>query len=153
MPSITKTLLGAMRIVPETGETGWGSEVTQILVDLIDSNNVLVVKLSGGQIVPAFPVATPAALAAGATLTPVAYTHRIESTGGAVILSTSTPIAAGQFDGQQIELVGLSDTDTVEIQASGNVLQNGAIILGAGDTIGYWWDNTDSLWKEKYRNN
>jgi hypothetical protein len=150
--SIAKTLLNSARTVPETGETGWGSEVTQILVDLIDSNNVTVNKLASGALVLVFGVDTPAALAASATITPVDQEMRIQSTGGAVIIDTTTPIAAGEFDGQQLELTGLSDTNTVEIQDSGNVAQNGDIILGLGDVIRYWWDNTRSVWQEQFRN-
>lgn len=151
--SIVKTLLNASRIVPETGETGWGSEVTQILLDLIDSNNVTVNKLASGVLVLDFSVATPAALAAGATITQTAQEMRIQSTGGAVILSAGTPITAGEFDGQQLELTGLSDANTVEIPDGGTVAQNGDVILGLADAIRYWWDNTRSVWQEQYRNN
>ncbi len=44
--SIAKTLLGQVRQVFTVGETGWGPETTQILLDLIDSNNITVQKLA-----------------------------------------------------------------------------------------------------------
>lgn len=150
--SIAKTLLGSARLVPETGETGWGDEGTQILVDLIDIANVLVQKLTSGALVLVYPTAT-ATLAASATLTQSAPIMRIKSTGGAVTLDTTTPITAGEFDGQQLEIVGTDNTDTVTIPNSGNVFLNGLILLTSGVRIGLEWFDSNSLWVEKTRNN
>ena len=151
--SIPKTLLGATRQVPQTGETGWGSEGTQILVDLIDSNNITVQKLSSGALVFVLNVVTAAALAAGATLTPAATVMRVLSTGGAVTLSAATAITAGQFDEQHLEVVGTDAVNTVTIPDAGIMDINGLILLGLGTRISLAWDNGAMLWREKSRNN
>ncbi len=150
--SISKTLLGATRLVPETGETGWGSETTQILVDLIDSNNINVQKLAAGGLVRVIP-ATTATPAAASTLTPTSSYMRISGSGGAVTLNTTTPITAGEFDGQELDLEGTSDANTVTIEASGNTKFNGDIVLVDGTFIKLRWNNTASEWRELSRNN
>lgn len=150
--SIPKTLLGSARQVPETGETGWGGEGTQILVDLIDSNNIAVQKLASGALVLVFPTAT-ASLAAGATLTQTAPIMRVASTGGAVTLSAATAIAAGEHDGQQIEIMGTDNTNTVTIPDSGNVDLNGLIVLSDHVAITLEWFDGDSKWVERTRSN
>lgn len=151
--SIAKTLLGAARLVPQTGETGWGSEVTQIVLDLIDSNNITVQRLASGSLVMAYNVATAAALAGGATLTQTARVMRVASTGGAVILDTTTPITAGEYDEQQLEIQGTDNVDTVEIQDSGNASLNGLIVLSDGTRLCLSWDAANMVWREKSRNN
>lgn len=150
--SISKTLLGATRLVPETGETGWGSEVTQILVDLIDIAGVSAEKLAGGNIVIVLPPTTATPAAAG-TITPTSNYMRVSGSGGAVTLDTTTPIAAGEFDGQLLELEGTSNTNTVTLRDSGNADINGDITLSDGTTIGLRWNDSASEWRERFRNN
>ena len=127
--SIAKVLLGAARQVPQTGETGWGAEVTQILVDLIDSNNITVQKLASGSLGMAYTVAAHAAL------------------------SAVTAVAAGEYDEQQLELVGTHDTNTVEVPDAGIMDLNGLCVLKDGTRLNLAWDDGDSLWREKSRNN
>lgn len=150
---IPKLLLGATRQVAQTGETGWGPETTQILLDIIDSNNIKVQKLSSGALVSINNVATHAALAAAGTITPTATVMRVVSSGGAVVLDTTTPIAAGQVDEQQLEIWGTDNVNTVEIRDSGNVDLNGLIILSLGTHIHLAWDSAGMVWREKSRNN
>ena len=150
--SIAKTLLGNARLVPETGETGWGDEVTTILVNLVDIANVSVQELASGSLVRVLP-ATSASLAASATLTPTSSYMRIDSTGGAVVLNTATPIAAGEFDGQELDLEGTSAVNTVEIRDSGNANLNGLIVLSDNTWISLRWNNSQSEWRERNRNN
>ncbi len=150
--SIAKTLLGSARQVPQTGETGWGGEGTQIFVDLIDSNNIVVQKLASGSLVLVYPTAT-ATLAASATLTQTAPIMQIKSTGGAVTLDTTTPITAGETDGQQLEITGTDDTDTVTIPDSGNVDLNGLILLIKHTHIRLVWVSADTQWVELGRSN
>ena len=149
--SIAKTLLGNARIVAETGETGWGDETTQILVDLIDIANISVQELASGSLVRVLPP-TSASLAASGTLTPTSSYMRIDSTGGAVVIDTTTPIVAGEFDGQELDLEGTSDTNTVEIRDSGTVDLNGLIVLNNGQWITFRWNDTLSKWRERNRN-
>ena len=150
--SIAKTLLGNARLVPETGETGWGDEMTTITVNLIDIANISSQELASGSLVRVLP-STAASLAASATLTPTSSYMRIDSTGGAVVIDTTTAIAAGEFNGQELELEGVSATNTVEIRDSGNVNLNGLIVLGLGTWISLRWNSTAVEWRERFRNN
>ncbi len=150
--SIAKTLLGSARLVPETGETGWGGEGTQIFVDLIDSNNLVVQKLASGSLVIVYTTAT-ATLAASATLTQTAPIMRIESTGGAVTLDTTTPITAGEFDGQRLKIMGTDAVKTVTIPDSGNTDLNGLIVLSDHVAITLQWFSGDTKWVEESRSN
>lgn len=149
--SIVKTLLGNTRLVAETGETGWGAETTQILVDLIDIAAVSAQALAGGNIVVALP-ATTATPAAAATVTPTSNNMLIEGSGGPVTLSATTPIAAGEFSGQALRLEGTDATNTVTILDSGNVGLNGPITLGDGTVIEMSWNSTKTQWIEDSRN-
>ena len=150
--SIAKTLLGSARVVPETGETGWGAETTQILVDLIDSNNITVEKLASGSLVQIITPGT-ATPAAASTLVPTSSYMRISGSGGAVTLDTTTPITAGEFDGQALEIEGTNDTNTVTIEDSGNVELNGLIVLASGTWITLRWNSTAVKWRERNRSN
>ena len=151
--SIPKTLLGAVRQVFTVGETGWGPETTQILLDLIDSNNISAQKLASGALVLVPNVALHAALAAGATMTPTASVMRVISTAGAVTLSVVTAITAGEYDEQLLDVVGTDNVKTVTIPNAGIMAINGLITLSTGTRICLAWDNGAMLWREKSRNN
>lgn len=151
--SIPKTLLGAVRQVFTVGETGWGPETTQILLDLIDSNNITVQKLASGALVLVRNVVLHAALAGGATMTPSASVMRVVSTGGAVTLSAVTAITAGEYDEQLLDVVGTDNVNTVTIPDAGIMQINGLITLQTGTRIGLAWDNGAMLWREITRNN
>ena len=151
--SIAKTLLGATRQVFTVGETGWGPETTQILLDLIDTSEVTVQKLASGALVLVPNVVLHAALAGGATMTPAAKVMKVVSTGGAVTLSAVTAITAGEFDEQLLDVVGTDNTDTVTIPDAGIMQINGLITLQTGTRICLAWDNGAMLWRERSRNN
>jgi len=148
--SITKTLFGVSRIIPETDETGWGTQVTNWLVDVSTALDALITLVSN---IP-FPVIpkTDTSLAQAATLTPSQTCHRVSGTPGAVTLSTTTPIAAGSKEGQYLLLIGTNNTNTVTIEDSGTVDQNGDITLGLGQAIAYRWSASRALWEELTRN-
>lgn len=150
--SIAKTLLGNARLVAETGETGWGSETTQILVDLIDIANILVQELASAALIRVLPPTT-ATPADGTTVVPTSSYMRLDGSGGPVILDTVTPITAGEFDGQLLELEGVDGTNTVEIRDSGNANLNGLIVLGNGTWITLRWNDSAGEWRERNRNN
>ncbi len=150
--SIAKTLLGDARIVAETGETGWGDETTQILVDLIDIANISVQRLASGSLVRVIPP-TSATPADGTTVTLTSSYMRLSGSGGAVVLDTATPLSAGEFDGMELDLEGTDGTNTVEIRDSGNVNLNGLIILSDSTWISLRWNDSQSEWRERNRNN
>lgn len=98
--------------------------------------------------------AAPYACVAGTTI-PLAGTaffnkKYIKGTGG-VTMTASPQIAAGTFDGQQLRLVGTSDTDTVTI-ANGTGLSIGNTWVAENNrTLDLDWDNGQSLWVETAR--
>jgi hypothetical protein len=84
-----------------------------------------------------------------------ARTVRVSGDGGAVDLSSSPQINNGQFDGQQLFIVGGSDSNTVKLDhGDGLALVGGAAMtLGEGDCLALRWDNSASLWREMHRAN
>ncbi len=78
----------------------------------------------------------------------------VQGSGGPVTADTTTPIAAGTIDGQELRLVGLSDDNTLEILNGGNVDLNGAnMILYANSSFDFMWDDINSIWIETSRSN
>lgn len=150
--SISKTLYGVLRIIPQTKERQWGAQVTSILADLIDGVDGTTVLLTNGNGILK-PSIVSQTFAASATLTVSNGLHRVASTGGAITLNATTAIADGEADGVIVIIVGTSNTDTVQIPNGANTRLNGAMILGQGDIIALTWNNTDSVWEELYRNN
>lgn len=75
--------------------------------------------------------------------------RRVQGNGAAVTADTTTPITAGTVEGQELILKGMSDTNTVTIQDSGNVDLNGDATLYAGSILSLVW--IDSKWLETGR--
>ena len=96
---------------------------------------------------------TDTTLADGATLTVTHPVHRVQGDGGAATLDGTTAIADGTTDGQKLILFGVSDVNTVTIEDAANTKLNGQVILTDGDCIELYWDSTNSIWREKGRNN
>jgi len=154
--SISKTLFGTTRLVPETGEPFseadvWGDEVTGILTDLIDAVDATIVQDGSNFFVR--PSVASSTLAASATLTPTASVHRVQGNGGAVTLSTGTAIANGAEDGQTLVLVGAHATNTVSVRHGANTALNGNITLGLDEAITLRWDEATGDWAEESRSN
>lgn len=139
--AITKTFLDESRIVPERPERGWGSQVTALLVDFIASIGAFVFRL--GAIFGFKADSASISLADAATLTPTAPVMKVEGTPGAVTLAD---IAAGMKDGQLLEIIGLSDTNTVTILDGGNASLNGDCHLGLHDSLLLRWDEAEAVW-------
>lgn len=146
--SIAKTFLDQARLVPEKDETGWGPEVTDQLVDLLDGAD-FVLALDGSSNFLVRLQAATSSLAAGATLTPTKPVHKVVGNPGAVTLGG---IAAGAKDGQVLILVGTDDAKPVSLVHAGNLVLNGDITLGAYDVLRLAWDATGSKWYELGRN-
>lgn len=75
----------------------------------------------------------------------------VQGSGGAVTASTSTPIADGSIDGQELILEGLSDTDTLTISDQGNVDIGGDITFYEGTVLGLYWNDDRSKWVSNFR--
>jgi len=150
--SISKTLLGTPRDIPETGETGWGAAMTLTSTELIDVANAIVQQLAGGNNVIAL-TGTTQTPAGAATLTPDGTVIEVSGSGGAVTLDTTTPIANGEHDLQLLILIGTDDTNTVTIQeGSTTVLLNGDVTLTDHDAIILLWVGAVTEWFELFRN-
>lgn len=146
--ALSVIFLGDTRAVPETDEEEWGGEVTDQLFDLLTAGNRVFLLLAGGTIVEK-EIRAASTLAASATLTQTAPTHEVQGSGGAVTLDTTTPITAGEEDGQLLRLVGAHATNTVTIVASGTAAGlNGNVTLGLHDSIVLAWDADNSTWEE-----
>lgn len=94
-----------------------------------------------------------ATLAAGDAIPCSTRTVRVAGDGGAVDLTSTPQVAAGQFDGQELSIVGSDDTNTVTLDDGDGLALVGAasIALGAGDTLALRWDEADGLWRELFR--
>lgn len=76
---------------------------------------------------------------------------RVAGNGGAQTVNATTGMTDGTVDGQEVDLMGTSDTNTLTIAVSGNMAPNGSITLGNGDIIRFIWDASNSVWREAYR--
>lgn len=149
--SITKSLFGTNRVIPQTPERNWGAQVTSILSDLIDGvDKTTLLQAAVGLLKMA---STDTALAAAATLTVTHPWHRVNGSGGAVALDGTTAIGDGFENGQLLVLTGTDAVNTVEVPDGANTDLNGKIVLGLGDAIFLIWDNARSVWQELTRNN
>ena len=101
--------------------------------------------------------ASPYAVVAGTSIPFVAGTKRIkkyiQGSGGAVTLTANPRIQAGTIDGQELMLIGCSDTNTVSIDDGNGTKKNGMDVMVSGSITVYNWDHGQSLWREVSRNN
>ena len=146
--ALTRTLYGATVIIPETKETRWGAQVTNILDKLVEGAN-LVGNSSGGTVVPAYS-STSTTLTNGGTLTPTKPIHYVVGSGGPVTLSLTTPVAAG-ISGQYLFIIGTDNTNTVTLEDSGTIDLNSDVVLAQGEGILLIYNSTRSKWEEQSR--
>lgn len=147
---------GTTRTIPETGETGWGLEVTNFALDTIRAvggTNGLSWLISNVPVL-VFKSTNNLSLAAAATITQATPIH-IVSGNGAVTLNSTTAVTNGVTDGQILVLMGDSaiTTNTVSITHGANVQLNGNITLGAYTVLALRWNNTLADWVELWRSN
>lgn len=146
--AIPKTFLDEARLVPQRPEKGWGAQVTSLLVDFIDSIEFLLFRV--GSVFGFRAQSETVTLAASATLTATAPVMKVQGTPGAVTLAD---ITAGEKDGQLLEILGLSDVNTVTLLHGGNVSLEGDMHFGAHDSLLLRWDDTEAAWIEASRSN
>ena len=101
--------------------------------------------------------ASPYAVSAGTPIPFVAGTKRIkkyiQGSGGAVTVTASPRIQAGTIEGQELILVGSSDTNTVSLDTGNGTVKNGLDVMVANSVTVYNWDNGQAVWIEVSRNN
>ena len=101
--------------------------------------------------------ASPYAVVAGTPIPFAAGSKKIkkyiQGSGGPVTLTANPRIQAGTIDGQELILVGCSDTNTVSIDTGNGTQKNGMDVMVNGSVTVYTWDNGQAIWLEVSRNN
>jgi hypothetical protein len=95
---------------------------------------------------------SPVAIVAGTGVAPGAYRREliyVQGSGGAVDISVNPQISAGIYDGQELELCGCSDTNTLLLEDGTGLKLNGSCTLGLNWKISLAWDQTN--WVEVSR--
>lgn len=78
----------------------------------------------------------------------------LKGNSGAVDMSADPQIAAGTKDGQRLQLIFTSDTDTVFLEdGTGLAMPNGNVRSAAGTILEFLWDNGQSTWRNSFWNN
>ena len=77
----------------------------------------------------------------------------IQGSAGPVTLTANPRIQAGTFEGQQIMLIGCSDTNTVSIDTGNGLIKNGLDVMVDNSITIYNWDAAQAKWVEVSRNN
>lgn len=127
-----------------TGGTGWADfEDWPSLATINGNNSVFYVDNS---------YASPGAIAGSGNITFTAgYKKNKVYIQGSAGAQTAGNIQAGTVDGQELLLVGCSDSNTVTLDTTGRISVNGSCVLGAKQQITFNWDNGQSLWLEVSR--
>lgn len=97
--------------------------------------------------------ASPTAIVAGTGVVVAGVAREIQfvtGSGGAVDVSANPQIAAGAYTGQELILIGRSDTNTVKLENGAGLALNGTCVLSEGSTIELVWDGSN--WAEVTRN-
>ncbi len=99
--------------------------------------------------------AAPQSVVAGTGIVVTALQSRnllfIQGSGGAVTVTANPQIPVGTQVGQEMKLVGRSDTNTVTLSNGTGLSLNGSWTGGADDIIDLFWDG--SVWVESNRSN
>jgi hypothetical protein len=96
----------------------------------------------------------PIAITAGGGITPSGAPLQliyIAGSGGPVDVTAVPQIAAGNAEGDCLELIGTSNVNTVLLEDVTGLALNGAWLAQAGSVLGLRWDATSALWRERYR--
>lgn len=96
--------------------------------------------------------ASPSSIAGSGTIAFTATSQRIkkyvQGSGGA---QTAGDIQAGTSDGQELLLIGCSNTNTLTIDSATHIICKGTCVLGDNDNILFNWDNGQTKWVEQSR--
>lgn len=100
--------------------------------------------------------AAPTAITAGVGVTPTNTSFEeiqyVEGDGGAVDITANPQIVAGTTEGQKLELVGTSDVNTLKLDNGNGLRLNGPCILTDYGSIVLVWSSSESVWRERTRN-
>lgn len=155
------SVLKLENIATETAGTLTDNAVVLELVQDTDSTGSAL-SISGGALthdhITVFtPEADQSLLTAAAIVVNNGTIFKVSGSGGAVVL-TSTPNIADGTDGQIIHLVGVDDTNTLEIQSEGQLAATNLhlsgdnnFVIGLGDTITLMFNSDDAAWVELNR--
>lgn len=75
----------------------------------------------------------------------------IAGNGGAVTVTKNPQIAAGNIDGDELELVGTS-ANSVTLNNGNGLVNNGPWIGAVASRILYYWNSAQARWEEGARN-
>jgi len=86
-------------------------------------------------------------------ITVTADVMRIQGDGGAIEITANPQIAAPYQDGTVVELEGMSDVNTVQLDDGTGLQLAGAVsfVMGEGDTIKLRWNLVRTVWVELSR--
>lgn len=137
-PVLPESVVGSISASLNTNSAGDGMDVGTSASQAIIAGTVNVV--SGSR-------ASPNNIVAGTGITVQAgylrQTIFIQGSGGAVDVTANPQISAGDTVGQEIKLIGRSDTNTVTLDDGNGLKLNGTSVLGADDTMSLTWDGTN----------
>ena len=151
-----QNLFGPSRTLPADGDTNWGSEIREILIDMMKAmdnmSNMVTDDLPFLVMKPAATTVTVAEYC----LAVVNNRHDVIGDSAAVNLE-EIDTGAEYADGQTLLLMGQSDSFTVEMDSDDSTDSgyriNGDMILGANDAIFLAYDSSIAKWQEISRSN
>lgn len=151
-----QNLFGTSRTLPADGDTNWGSEIREILIDMMKAMDNMTNMVTDD--LPFLVLKGAAATVTAATYELPATSNRYDVTGdGGAQNIDSIATGANFTDGQTLLIVGQSDSNTVEMDsddsASTKWIINGDIILKANDAIFLSYDSSAVRWIEISRSN
>ena len=153
MAHSTKTLFDLTFTVPEDGDTNWGADVRNLLIEIIDALQNMASMQVNEQ--PFLVLKGTANTIGSGTVTLSVATNRHDVTGDGGPQTLDKLSTTNISDGQTLLLVGQHDTNTVKLEADNDSVSkyviNGDITLGANDAIFLSFDGTAGKWLELSR--
>lgn len=127
------------------------NDVTQWTVDNFGLPIETTVRATGTSSVPQSITAAGGIAFSGSYDRSVWY---VKSNSGAVTVTKNPQIAAGSFEGQELKLIQMSATDTLQFADGTGLALSGAAALvldQVGKMVVFHWDNTAAVWREQSR--
>ena len=148
--SVSKTLFGVTRTIPETDEVDWGDPTTDLLADICDALATFY-HVIGANYLTRLGDPVSETFTAAQVLTVTKPLHIGE---GASVAVTIT-LANGTVDGHVVRIMSTDSTKTITILNSGNMLMRSDVTLENGESIELMWISSSggitSKWVELSR--